>query len=203
MSSPHLLRLGKEIRMLAEDPPPGVVAWPVGDSLVRLEAQVTGPEGTPYAAGVWRLEVTVPSRYPFEPPKVRFATPIYHPNIDDGGRICLDTLKMQPAGSWSPSVNMSTLLTSIRLLMAHPNPDDGLMPDITEIYRKVRLGMLRARGAKLWRETGEGAFNTREDPRLLLEGTRESSLQGVRCVWSLRPPAAFRPYCPPSPPLVL
>ena len=35
-------------------------------------------------------------RYPFEPPKVRFLTPIYHPNIDDGVRICLDTLKMQP-----------------------------------------------------------------------------------------------------------
>jgi len=133
-----MLRLAKEVRMLAEEPPPGVQCWPVDDSLVRLEAQVTGPEATPYATGVWRLEVAVPSRYPFEPPKVRFVTPIYHPNIDDGGRICLDTLKMQPAGSWSPSVNLSTLLTSIRLLMAHPNPDDGLMPEITEIYRKVK-----------------------------------------------------------------
>ena len=72
-------------------------------------------------------------RYSLEPLKVRFLTPIYHPNIDDGGRICLDTLKMQPQGSWTPSVNLSTLLTSIRLLMAHPNPDDGLMADIVRL----------------------------------------------------------------------
>jgi len=34
--------------------------------------------------------------YPMEPPKMQFITPIYHPNIDEAGRICLDTLKMPP-----------------------------------------------------------------------------------------------------------
>jgi ubiquitin-conjugating enzyme E2 T len=84
---------------------------------------------------VFLLEVAVPDRYPFEPPKVRFLTPIYHPNIDSGGRICLDTLKMPPKGAWTPSLNLSTVLSTIRLLMSHPNPDDGLVPDITEQYR--------------------------------------------------------------------
>lgn len=47
-------------------------------------------------------------RYPFEPPKVTFCTKIYHPNIDDQGRICLDLLKLPPNGSWKPSHNIST-----------------------------------------------------------------------------------------------
>ena len=42
------------------------------------------------------LNLLLQSRYPFEPPRVRFITPIYHPNIDNDGRICLDTLKMEP-----------------------------------------------------------------------------------------------------------
>lgn len=37
-----------------------------------------------------------------------------------------------------PSVNISTLLTTIRLLMAEPNADDGLMPEITDLFKHNR-----------------------------------------------------------------
>uniref|UniRef100_K3W7D8 E2 ubiquitin-conjugating enzyme n=1 Tax=Globisporangium ultimum (strain ATCC 200006 / CBS 805.95 / DAOM BR144) TaxID=431595 RepID=K3W7D8_GLOUD len=131
-------RMRKELEMLATDPPHGVSAWPKDEQIDRLEAQILGPDGSPYEKGVFHLEIEIPERYPFEPPKVRFTTPIYHPNIDDAGRICLDTLKMQPKGSWLPSVNISTLLTTIRLLMAEPNADDGLMPEITDMFKHNR-----------------------------------------------------------------
>jgi len=57
---------------------------------------VQGPKGTVYEGGLFKLSVHVPSRYPFEPPQVRFITPVHHPNIDNGGRICLDILNMPP-----------------------------------------------------------------------------------------------------------
>jgi ubiquitin-conjugating enzyme E2 T len=130
-------RITKELNMLANDPGPGISAWPADESnMMLLQAQIQGPQESPYQGGLYNLTIDIPDRYPFEPPRVRFMTPIYHPNIDSDGRICLDTLKMQPHGSWSPSVNINTLLLTIRVLMSNPNADDGLVPDITEEYKR-------------------------------------------------------------------
>jgi ubiquitin-conjugating enzyme E2 T len=132
-----LSRLKKELEMLQTDPGPGISAWVVDDAnILNLEAQIEGPEDSPFKEGTYRLSVHVPERYPMEPPRVRFMTPIYHPNIDSEGRICLDTLKMQPQGCWSPSININTVLLTIRVLMAQPNAEDGLVPDITEEYKR-------------------------------------------------------------------
>eukprot|EP01018_Ginkgo_biloba_P001437 Gb_23918 [translate_table: standard] len=132
-------RMQREIKLLQTDPPPGVCAWPSEDHLItNVEAQIQGPEGTVYAKGIFKLQVQVPERYPFEPPNVRFVTPIYHPNIDNGGRICLDILNLPPKGAWRPSLNIATVLASIGLLLAEPNPDDGLMSDISAEYKHGR-----------------------------------------------------------------
>ena len=130
-------RLLRELSLLTKDPPPGVAAYaPDPADMTRIRAQITGPEGSPFESGTFLVTVHVTARYPFEPPRCRFRTPLYHPNVDSGGRICLDTLKSPPAGSWSPAVSLPSLLLSVRSLMAEPNPDDGLVPDISELYKR-------------------------------------------------------------------
>ena len=130
-------RLTRELSLLQNDPPPGCAAYAPDESdISSLRAQISGPPSTPFEEGVFLLSVRITPRYPFEPPRVRFLTAVYHPNVDSAGRICLDTLKSPPAGSWSPAVSLPSLLLSIRSLLAEPNPDDGLVPEISEEFKR-------------------------------------------------------------------
>ena len=148
MSSVRLGRVKKELERLKKDPPYGVSCWPNEGRIDCLEAKLIGAKETAYEGGVFKLEIRLPDRYPFEPPQVKFITKIYHPNIDSAGRICLDVLKSPPQGSWKPSQNLSTILTSIQLLLSEPNPDDGLMADISQEYKQDRPAFLKK--AKEW-----------------------------------------------------
>lgn len=147
-NSVRLGRVKKELERLKKDPPHGVSCWPKEGRIDCLEAKLIGAKDTAYEGGVFKLEIRLPDRYPFEPPQVKFITKIYHPNIDSAGRICLDVLKSPPQGSWKPSQNISTILTSIQLLLSEPNPDDGLMADISQEYKHNRPAFLRK--AKEW-----------------------------------------------------
>lgn len=137
------LRMQKELKLLLTDPPPGAsfpFLSPDSDqsSLSSIDAQIEGPEGTVYAKGIFKIKIQIPERYPFQPPIVTFVTPIYHPNIDNGGRICLDILNLPPKGAWQPSMNISSVVTSIGLLLSEPNPDDGLMCEASREYKYNR-----------------------------------------------------------------
>ncbi|KAG8077243.1 hypothetical protein GUJ93_ZPchr0007g5063 [Zizania palustris] len=137
------MRMQKEIKLLLNDPPHGVSLNLSGDesalsSLLSFEARIEGPDETVYSKGVFVLKIQIPERYPFQPPNVTFVTPVYHPNIDNGGRICLDILNLPPKGAWQPSLNIATVLRSIGLLLSDPNPDDGLMAEISREYKYNR-----------------------------------------------------------------
>lgn len=81
------------------DPLPGISAAPHDDNLRYFDVTIQGPDGSPFQStspsllavrsslpdarvdGVFRLELFLPEEYPMAPPKVRFLTKIYHPNI--------------------------------------------------------------------------------------------------------------------------
>ncbi|XP_018570973.1 ubiquitin-conjugating enzyme E2 T-like [Anoplophora glabripennis] len=143
-------RLSRELAKMEISPPQGICVFPKSEKFDILEAKITGPEETPYQNGVFNLEIIVPERYPFAPPSIKFVTKIYHPNIDDNGRICLDLIKMPPAGNWKPTIGLEGLLIAIRMLLETPNPDDPLMADIAEEFKNYNKDFVRK--AKMFTE---------------------------------------------------
>lgn len=129
-----LRRINKELKELEKDPPTNVSAGPSGDDIFNWKATIMGPKDTPYEGGVFNLRVTFPKDYPFKPPQVAFETRVYHPNIDNGGSICLDILKEQ----WSPALTISRVLLSISSLLTDPNPDDPLDGAKARLYTENR-----------------------------------------------------------------
>ena len=88
----------------------GISAVPHEHNLRYFDVNIHGPSQSPYEGvsyktslggttidhaigGIFKLELFLPDDYPMTPPKIRFLTKIYHPNIDKLGRICLDVLK--------------------------------------------------------------------------------------------------------------
>lgn len=131
-----LRRIAQELRVFHTESVPGIACWaPDEGNLRELKAVIVGASETPYAGGHFTLKIALGERYPFEPPNVRMETRIYHPNIDESGRICLDTLKSGPHGQWKPSLTLRTLLLTLQVLMSHPNPDDALVSDIVRFVR--------------------------------------------------------------------
>jgi ubiquitin-conjugating enzyme E2 D/E len=131
MSKVLLKRITNELNDLNKNPISNCSAGPCGDDITHWKATLFGPEGTPYHNGVFELDIEFTSEYPFKPPNVHFITRIFHCNISSNGSICLDLLKK----NWSPALSIGKLLLSICSLLADPNPNDPLVPDIATMLK--------------------------------------------------------------------
>eukprot|EP01083_Nonionella_stella_P010359 29500_1 len=125
-----LKRIQKELAEISLDPPANCSAGPKGDNITEWVATIMGPEDTPYAGGVFFMDIAFPVDYPYKPPKVIFKTRIYHCNVNSQGAICLDILK----DNWSPALTISKVLLSICSLLTDANPHDPLVANIAQQY---------------------------------------------------------------------
>jgi len=136
-------RIGKEFADLSKSPPSGMTVALIDESDIhKWIVTMQGPTDSPYASGLFNLNLTLPPTYPFKPPVLNFTTKIYHPNISNDsppntGAMCLGMLKPD---LWKPSTKISAVLEFARQLLKEPNPDDAVETKIAEQYRTDRAG---------------------------------------------------------------
>ncbi|XP_036790310.1 ubiquitin-conjugating enzyme E2 K-like isoform X1 [Oncorhynchus mykiss] len=120
----------------------------VDENFTELRGEIAGPPDTPYEGGRFQLEIKIPETYPFNPPKVRFITKIWHPNISSvTGAICLDILKDQCSvtgaicldilkDQWAAAMTLRTVLLSLQALLAAAEPDDPQDAVVANQYKQ-------------------------------------------------------------------
>ena len=103
----------------------------INSSLANLLGMFLGPPDTPYEDGIFFVQFLVTEQYPLEPPKCRFLTRIYHPNIDLNGQLCLNILDKQ----WQPVWRLWDILLAIVCILQDPNPSDFSVAEVADLQR--------------------------------------------------------------------
>ena len=124
-----LKRLAKEQSDLLKEADDNETLFSIDPSesdLFKWEGSIVGPDESPYEGGMFFLTMEIPNDYPQKPPKVKFTTRVYHPNIHSNGDICLDILK----DDWKPSLTIGAVMKQLSSLLINPNPENPLEPTI-------------------------------------------------------------------------
>ncbi|CAH8494580.1 unnamed protein product [Schistosoma turkestanicum] len=87
----------------------------------------------PYNKGAFEIEITFPVDYPFKPPKVKFNTRIYHPNIDEQGQICLPIINPE---NWKPATKVEHVIQALVAMLRTPEVEHALRSELAEEYAK-------------------------------------------------------------------
>lgn len=124
-------RLQSELVQLMFSKIPGISAFPESDAnLLKWCGTIEGPEDTPYAGLRFKISLEFPANYPYTAPTVKFVSPMWHPNVDMSGNICLDILKEK----WSAVYNVQTILLSLQLLLGEPNNSSPLNAQAAQLW---------------------------------------------------------------------
>jgi ubiquitin-conjugating enzyme E2 S len=168
----------RQIQEISQNQIDGIMLNETGDELSVIEADIKGPEDTPFFGGVFHVVLHLPESYPEVPPKGFFKTKIFHPNVSEKGEICVNTLKKD----WEPSLGLRHILTVIRCLLIEPNPESALneeagrllLEDYAEYVKKAR--MYTGVHAMALRNVENANINTATSSQLGSAGAAEKKL---------------------------
>jgi len=134
ISNPMILKsLFRQQNDLINNYPEGVKILMNQEDILDIQAEITGPTGTPYENGVFRVKLILPTDFPQAPPKGYFTTKIYHPNVSAKGEICVNTLKKD----WNPRQwSLFHVLQVIRCLLIVPFPESSLNEEAGRLFQE-------------------------------------------------------------------
>ncbi|WUR03802.1 ubiquitin-conjugating enzyme E2 [Vairimorpha necatrix] len=98
------------------------------------ECGFPGPDTDIYKDSYFTVHLIFDTKYPINPPSVKFIDPVYHPNVYTGGNVCLDIISSR----WKPSMNVMSVLNGLQHLLENPNIKSPANVPAGQLFRKDR-----------------------------------------------------------------
>ncbi|KAI4340531.1 hypothetical protein MLD38_025357 [Melastoma candidum] len=154
VSFPRLVVPNSERAAIRVDGPNDELRWrdlcvSARDNIFCWKGTIIGSKDTVFEGTEYKLSLLFPNDYPFKPPKVKFETGCFHPNVDIYGNICLDILQ----DKWSSAYDVKSILLSIQSLLGEPNTSSPLNTQAAQLwsnqeeYRKMVEKLYKAPSA--------------------------------------------------------
>ncbi|KAL1306251.1 hypothetical protein AAFC00_004341 [Neodothiora populina] len=147
-SSSAALLLSRQYKQMQTDKDiPGISCGLVNNNVFEWEVMLMldDESGGLFGGGCFRSRLTFPSEYPLMPPKMKFVTPIFHPNIYPSGDVCISILHPpeedkygyeSAAERWSPVQTPETILLSVISMLSSPNDESPANIEAGKLWRE-------------------------------------------------------------------
>jgi len=145
MTTQATARLSKELKDLHKDPVGGFkVELPEENNLFEWHVFIQGPPDSYYEGGIFRAQMNFPDDYPNSPPKLKFLSHFWHPNVYIDGGVCISILHMpdpmnpeeRPEECWRPIQTVESILVSVISMLSDPNFSSPANVDASVELRK-------------------------------------------------------------------
>jgi ubiquitin-protein ligase len=138
--------------------------------------QIVGPAGSPYANGIFKLNVTFPPEFLRKSPSVVFVTKIWHPLVNTDGQFCLPILS-----DWVVSQKTVNVFKALAEALANPSSDHAANAAVAEEIRSMATPMYNAivgQGANVRTRNRGVVFRAEQDARTSNRGVVFRAEQG-------------------------
>jgi len=120
-------RILVEIRNIVAHPHPHYDVYLSESNMSFWKVVMQGPPESAYSTGTFVLYIDMEEDYPAFSPKCRFTTPIFHPNINNHGRVCHSILDR----NWTSDTSNLQLINTIYSLLLVPEFSDPINSVVT------------------------------------------------------------------------
>ncbi|MCJ1330257.1 Ubiquitin-conjugating enzyme E2 15 [Thelotrema lepadinum] len=139
--------LGRQLKQMQTDKDiPGISCGLVGNNVMEWEVMLMIPDDCKYyGGGFFRATLKFPDEYPLLPPKMKFESPIFHPNIYQNGEVCISILHPpeedrygyeSASERWSPVQTPETILLSVISMLSSPNDESPANVEAARMWRE-------------------------------------------------------------------